>query len=62
MEEDQTEVTGRKHKKGRLAVKKISHETNETKRPLTAVYLQRIKRNTYRYCLTQLTWSSRVAT
>lgn len=36
---EQTGVTGRKHKKGRLAVKEISPETNETKRPLIAIYL-----------------------
>lgn len=39
MEEEQTEVTGRKHKKGRLAGKKISPDKKETIRPLIAVYL-----------------------
>lgn len=38
MEEDQMEVTGHKCKKGRLAVRKISPETHETKRPLIAVH------------------------
>lgn len=62
MEEEQTEVTGRKHKKGSLAGKKISPDNKRNKKALIAVYLELIKRNTYRYCLTQLTWSSRIAT